>query len=102
MCELEDKIRDIIREFCVEYIGCLCVTKEHDEGCDYNIDLYTLKMDLNQHEAPLYFSYQGTEEGFLNAFRKDFAKRRIDRTKYFKGIQTDPGNTEYIIFEIER
>lgn len=102
MNNLEEKIRDIIREFCVEYTGGMSIVKDHDSECNYNIDTYTLKLDLNQHEAPLYFSYQGTEEGFLNAFKKDFAQRQIDRTKYYKGIQTDPGYNEYFYIEIPR
>lgn len=102
MNNLEEKIKEIIREFCVEYIGNMSITKDHDRGCDYGVDTYTLKLDLNQHEAPLFFSYQGTEEEFLKAFRKDFSQRQIDRARYYKGIQVDPGHNEYFIIEIPR
>lgn len=95
MDDLNNKIRNTIREaLCSEYIGNFSLIKDEDS--------YTLKLDLNQHEAPLYFSYQGTEEQFLKALYNDIKSRQIDRTKYYKGVQTDPGNDSmsYIILEI--
>lgn len=92
---LNDKILKTIREaLCSEYVGGFDILIDEDS--------YTLKLDLNQHEAPLYFSYQGTEEGFLNFLYKDLQTRQIDRTKYYKGVQTDPGNDafSYIILDI--
>ena len=94
MNNLEDKIRNVIKEaLCSEYIGNLDIL--HDE------DSYTLKLDLNQHEAPMYFSYQGSEEGFLDYLLRDLRQRQIDRAKYYKGIMTDTGNDDiyYIVLE---
>lgn len=88
MKTLNDRILKTIREaLCSEYIGRFDIIKDEDS--------YTLKLDLNQHEAPLYFSYQGTEEEFLKALYKDLQVRQLDRTKYYKGVQTDPGNDAY-------
>lgn len=58
MNNLEDKIRNVIREaLCSEYIGNLDIL--HDE------DSYTLKLDLNQHEAPMYFLIKEVKMVFL-------------------------------------
>lgn len=58
MNNLEDKIRNVIREaLCSEYIGNLDIL--HDE------DSYTLKLDLNQHEAPMYFLIKEVKKVFL-------------------------------------
>lgn len=97
MSSLKEKVLDVIREaLCSEYIGRLDIVVDEDS--------YTLKLFLNQPEAPLYFSYQGTEEGFLNYLLKDLQQRQIDRTKYYKGVQTDPGNDdiEYIVIEVTK
>lgn len=94
MKTLEDKVRDVIKEALeAEYIGNLNIVQDEDS--------YTLKLDLNQHEAPMYFSYQGTEEGFLNYLFKDLSQRQINRAKYYKGVMVDTGNNDqyYIILE---
>ena len=99
--ELEDKARQIFCEaLCVAYCGKLKITRDIYKDCTDEIISYTLRLYLNQPEAPLYFIYEGTEEGFLKAFRKEMLSRQIDRAKYYKGVQTDPGyNPEYIILE---
>ena len=93
MNSLKDKVLKTIEEaLCAKYIGDLDVINNDDE--------YTLKLYLNQKESPMYFSYQGTEQGFLLNLLKDLRQRQIDRTKYFTGIQTDPGNDDiYIALE---
>lgn len=94
MKTLEDKVRDVIKEALEsEYIGNLSIVQDEDS--------YTLKLDLNQHEAPMYFSYQGTEDKFLEYLSKDLRQRQIDRAKYYKGIMVDTGNDDqyYIVLE---
>ena len=93
MNSLKDKVLKTIEEaLCSRYIGDLDVIQNEDE--------YILKLYLNQRESPMYFSYQGSEQGFLANLKKDLRQRQIDRTKYFKGVQTDPGNEDiYITLE---
>ena len=91
MNNLKDKVLKTIEEaLCAKYIGDLDVINNDDE--------YTLKLYLNQKESPMYFSYQGSERGFLNRLKKDLQTRQLDRVHYFKGVQTDPGGNDiYII-----
>lgn len=91
MNSLKDKVLQIIEKtFCSRYIGELDVIKNEND--------YTLKLYLNQRESPMYFSYQGSEQGFLNRLQKELQTRQLDRVSYFKGVQTDPGENDiYII-----
>lgn len=80
-CKVLKTIDDALQ---TKYIGGFSV--EHDGN------LYTLKLELNHPEAPLYFSFEGDEESFINYLTKDLQKRQLDKVKYYKCIQTDPGN----------
>lgn len=88
-----DKIYNIINKACdAEYISEFTLTIDEDE--------WTLKLDLNQSDAPLSLSYQGTESGFYNFLEKELRSRQLARTRYYTGEMTSPGNeTEYLIFE---
>lgn len=91
--DIIDKIEELVRKtMCVEYVSDLTLEIDGDE--------YNLLLDLNQWRAPLSIAYQGTEDGFLKYLEKEFQSRQLQKTKYFKGIQTTPGiGNQYIIFD---
>lgn len=91
--DLASKIQKIIDGvMCTKYIGGFVL--EIDD------DLWTLKLNLNQSEAPLSLSYEGSESGFFAFLEKELRSRQIDRVNYYKGEQTTPGiDHQYIIYE---
>ncbi len=105
--DLIDKIYNLINEvMCAEYTAGMTLEINGAEVDKCNLcpqnteDEYVLLLDLNQWRAPLSLAYQGTEEGFLNFLRKEFRSRQLDKTQYYTGIQTTPGDgTEFIIFD---
>lgn len=105
--DLLDKIQDLIREtMSAEYVSGMKVeingvSIDKCSSCPQNFeDEYNLYLDLNQWRAPLILSYQGTQDGFLQYLKREFKSRQLTRTRYYTGIQTDPGlGNQFIIFD---
>jgi hypothetical protein len=91
---LEDRIQQTIDgAMCTQYIGGFTLEIEDDT-------LWTLRLNLNQSEAPLSLSYEGDEDGFFRFLEKELRSRQLDRVKYYSGEQTTPGvDNHYIIYE---
>lgn len=52
---------------------------------------YTLQLILNSAYAPIYISFEGTEEEFLKFLEKDLKRRRLDVTEYYSGYKYESG-----------
>ena len=91
---LEDRIQQTIDDtMCTQYIGGFILEIEDDT-------LWTLRLNLNQSEAPLSLSYEGDEDGFFRFLEKELRSRQLDRVKYYSGEQTTPGvDNHHIIYE---
>lgn len=86
MTNLKDRVLQVINNaldgWC--YIGKFDIENVGDK--------YTLKLYLNQPDAPLYLNYWGNEDGFLKFIYNEIKNRRLQEVKYWSAIQTDPGN----------
>lgn len=87
---LEQAIRDLIRElYCKEYTGKLkvnTITYKFPEEEPIILG-YTLELGLNKEERPLFISYEGSEDNFLEKVKKELLKRDLSRVDYFTAIQ---------------
>lgn len=86
MTSLKDRvlktINNSLENWC--YTGKLDVEHEGDH--------YTLKLYLNQPDAPFYLNYWGSESGFMKFIHKEIRTKKLNEVKYFTAVQTDPGN----------
>lgn len=91
--DIADKIQQTIeRILCTKYVSGF--TLEIDD------DIWCLKLNLNQSDAPLSLTYEGDEPGFFSFLEKELKTRQLNRVRYFKGEQTTPGTDfHYIIYE---
>jgi hypothetical protein len=92
--DIADKIQQTIEcALCTKYVSGFTLEIDDD-------DIWCLKLNLNQSDAPLSLTYEGDESGFLNFLEKELKSRQIDRVHYFTGEQTTPGtDPQYIIYE---
>lgn len=90
---IADKIYEIIEKVTnAHYTSDFTLTIDDDE--------WAFSLSLNQPDAPLNLMYQGDEYGFLKFLERELRSRQLDRTRYYTGEQTTPGNgNEYIIFD---
>lgn len=86
MANLKERVLQVINKALEHW----CYIGKYDVGSDDGH--YTLKLYLNQPEAPLCLNYWGTESGFLEFVEKEIRTRGLQNTKYYTAIQTDPGN----------
>ena len=89
--ELVDKVYEIIEKaMCAYYTGDFTLTIDGNQ--------WKLSLDLNQWKAPLVLVYEGDEEGFFEFLEKELRNRQLDRTKYYSGEMTTPGEgNQYIV-----
>ena len=80
MSEIEEKIKYIIE--CIyqcEFKGRVKVNEDKDS--------YILRLSLNQDERPIFITYQGDQEDFVNYVIDEIKKRRLITTEYYTGIK---------------
>ena len=91
--DIADRIQQIIeRALCTKYVSGF--TLEIDD------DIWCFNMNLNQADAPLSLTYEGSETEFLAFLEKELRSRQLNRVHYYTGEQTTPGmEPQYMIYK---
>lgn len=83
--ELEQAIRDSIEKlYKAKYVSRLIVKEIKDRD---TVIGYTLTLDMNNRDKPIYMSREGTPEQFLAYIHEELRVRQLIRVDYYDGYQ---------------